>query len=93
MGFSLHIGEVASKKLANYGYEIFDYDIEKLQGIEGFGKDMAQSFYDFCIHNKDFIHEMQEILKPQLQVKTTQINTDFIFSSKNLRYYRHFWFK
>lgn len=78
----LHIGEVASKKLANYGYEIFDYDIGKLQEIEGFGKDMAQSFYDFCIHNKDFINEMQEILKPQLQVKTTQINTDSIFYQK-----------
>ncbi|MDY5822126.1 MAG: NAD-dependent DNA ligase LigA [Helicobacter sp.] len=78
----LHIGEVASKKLANYGYEIFDYNIEQLQEIEGFGKDMAQSFYDFCIHNKDFINEMQEILKPQLQVKTTQINTDSIFYQK-----------
>ncbi|MDY5950774.1 MAG: NAD-dependent DNA ligase LigA [Helicobacter sp.] len=78
----LHIGEVASKKLANYGYEIFDYNIEQLQEIEGFGKDMAQSFYDFCIHNKDFINKMQEILKPQLQVKTTQINTDSIFYQK-----------
>lgn len=79
----LHIGEVASKKLADYGYEIFDYDIEKLQEIEGFGKDMAQSFYDFCTHNKDFINEMQEILKPQLQnIQTTQVNTDSIFYQK-----------
>lgn len=79
----LHIGEVASKKLANYGYEIFDYDIEQLQEIDGFGKDMAQSFYDFCTHNKDFINEMQEILKPQLQnMQTTQVDTDSIFYQK-----------
>lgn len=79
----LHIGEVASKKLANYGYEIFDYNIEQLQEIDGFGKDMAQSFYDFCTHNKDFINEMQEILKPQLQnIQTTQVNTDSIFYQK-----------
>ncbi|TLD84636.1 NAD-dependent DNA ligase LigA [Helicobacter trogontum] len=79
----LHIGEVASKKLANYGYEIFDYNIEQLQEIDGFGKDMAQSFYDFCTHNKDFINEMQEILKPQLQnMQTTQVDTDSIFYQK-----------
>ncbi|MDY5184700.1 NAD-dependent DNA ligase LigA [Helicobacter trogontum] len=79
----LHIGEVASKKLANYGYEIFDYNIEQLQEIDGFGKDMAQSFYDFCTHNKDFINEMQEILKPQLQnTQTTQVNADSIFYQK-----------
>ncbi len=67
----LHIGEVASKKLAVFGYEIFDYNIEQLQAIEGFGKDMAQSFYDFCRLNRDFISDMFAILKPQIQTSQT----------------------
>lgn len=76
----LHIGEVASKKLAIYGYEIFSYSIEQLQDIEGFGGDMAKSFYDFCIDNRDFIDEMQEILKPQMQTQAQ--NTESIFYNK-----------
>lgn len=78
----LHIGEVASKRLAGFGYAIFDYSVDELQSISGFGKDMAQSFYDFCIDNRDFIDEMYAILKPQIQeIKDTQ-NTDSIFYNK-----------
>lgn len=76
----LHIGEVASKKLSIFGYPVFDYSVEELQSISGFGKDMAQSFYDFCVNNRDFIDEMYAILKPQMQTQTQ--NTESIFYNK-----------
>lgn len=78
----LHIGEVASKRLASFGYAIFDYSIDELQAINGFGKDMAQSFYDFCIDNRDFINEMYAILKPQMQDTQSTQNMDSIFYNK-----------
>lgn len=78
----LHIGEVASKKLANFGCAIFDYNIDELQAISGFGMDMAQSFYDFCIDNRNFIDEMYKILKPKMQDMTSTQDIDSIFYNK-----------
>lgn len=64
----LHIGEVASKKLAIFGLSVFDFSVEKLCEIEGFGVEMASSFYDFCVKNRGFIKELLEIIKPVVSV-------------------------
>lgn len=64
----LHIGEVASKKLAAFGLSVFDFSVEKLCEIEGFGGEMASSFADFCAKNGEFIRELIAIIKPVVSV-------------------------
>lgn len=62
----VHIGEVASKKLARHGFDVFTYSQEKLLQIDGFGEEMAISFYEFCKNNYDFIMELMQIVQPKL---------------------------
>ncbi len=64
----LHIGEVASKKLASFGTAIFSFGLEELEQIEQFGEEMAQSFYDFCYQNKEFIENLMQIITSKFLV-------------------------
>ncbi|MWV62293.1 NAD-dependent DNA ligase LigA [Helicobacter saguini] len=66
----LHIGEVASKKLAQFGDGVFDMNVDSLCKIEGFGEQMASSFCDFCTHNREFIAELMDIIKPVIESKS-----------------------
>ncbi len=59
-----HIGEVASKKIcAAYGLE-FDA-IRDLEELDGFGKEMAESFYEFMRVNKEKVRQLKEYVRPR----------------------------
>ncbi|RDU70321.1 NAD-dependent DNA ligase LigA [Helicobacter aurati] len=62
----LHIGEVASKKLAQFGTECFTMPKEQVANIDGFGEELAQSFTLYCQNNKEFIEQLLSITKPQI---------------------------
>ncbi|RDU64038.1 DNA ligase (NAD(+)) LigA [Helicobacter didelphidarum] len=79
----LHIGEVASKKLAYYGIEIFDKSFEELKEINGFGEEMAQSFYDFCHRNKEFIIDLIQIIQPVIEIsRSNKEQQENLFAKK-----------
>ncbi|STQ85871.1 NAD-dependent DNA ligase LigA [Helicobacter muridarum] len=60
----LHIGEVASKKIATFGLACFDMSKEEIINIDGFGVELAESFSSFCRDNMTFLQELLEITKP-----------------------------
>lgn len=60
-----HIGEGASKKLANkFGLEVFKKKYEDIITLDGFGKEMAESVIDFKTVNKDLIDKLINIISP-----------------------------
>lgn len=64
-----HIGEGASKKLANtFGLEFYQKDFEYFITLDGFGEEMANSLVEFCHINQERIKNLLNILTP----KTTQ---------------------
>ncbi|SQH71553.1 NAD-dependent DNA ligase LigA [Helicobacter mustelae] len=78
-----HIGEGASKKLAlAFGLECFDKDYDALTRIDGFGKEMAESFLEFSQVNARLIHVLLKILTPKVQ--QTQNPVQNYFSAKKI---------
>ena len=64
-----HIGEGASKKLANtFGLEFYQKDFDDFITLDGFGEEMANSLIEFCHINQERIKNLLNILTP----KTTQ---------------------
>lgn len=64
-----HIGEGASKKLANtFGLEFYQKVFEDFITLDGFGEEMANSLIEFCHINQERIKNLLNILTP----KTTQ---------------------
>lgn len=64
-----HIGEGASKKLANtFGLEFYQKGFEDFIALDGFGEEMANSLIEFCHINQERIKNLLNILTP----KTTQ---------------------
>ncbi|AWI34253.1 NAD-dependent DNA ligase LigA [Helicobacter apodemus] len=60
-----HIGEGASKKLANaFGVEFHTKNLEDFLELEGFGVEMANSLLEFCRVNKQRLLKLLEILTP-----------------------------
>jgi DNA ligase (NAD+) len=67
-----HIGEVASKKICkSYGLDFIGAD--NLEALDGFGKEMAESFYEFMRVNGEKVKTLLEIITPkQDSVQTLQ---------------------
>jgi len=62
-----HIGEVASKKIcAKFGLNFLDATKEELEQIDGFGKEMADSFLEFIRVNREKIIRLIKIIKPKV---------------------------
>lgn len=60
-----HIGQVASKKIAEvYGNEIFTATREGIQEIDGIGEEMAESFMEFLEVNEEKVRSLFEIINP-----------------------------
>lgn len=76
-----HIGEGASKKLANsFGIEFYQKTYEDFIALEGFGEEMAASLNEFCRVNIQRLLRLLELISP---VCTTQRSAqDSKFSGK-----------
>ncbi|MDE5602829.1 MAG: NAD-dependent DNA ligase LigA [Helicobacter sp.] len=60
-----HIGEGASKKLANtFGLDFYTKSSQDFLLLDGFGEEMANSLSEFCRVNKERLLKLFEILKP-----------------------------
>ena len=60
-----HIGEVASKQLAQtFGLEYKNATEEALLALEGFGEEMAKSFLEFMRVNKETVLKLESIIHP-----------------------------
>ena len=60
-----HIGEWASKKLANsYGLEFYTKTYEDFIALDGFGTEMAASVVEFCSVNRDRLLHLLEYIQP-----------------------------
>lgn len=81
-----HIGEGASKKLANsFGLEIFNKAYEDIVGLDGFGKEMANSVIEFGIVNKDLIDKLFHIISPTPPpIEIFKESKDNVFSGKSI---------
>ncbi|KEA46411.1 NAD-dependent DNA ligase LigA [Campylobacter mucosalis] len=63
-----HIGEVAAKKIENtFGDEWINAKFDEILAIDGFGKEMAQSFVEFIEVNKTSIINLLDIVRPVAQ--------------------------
>ncbi len=61
-----HIGEVASKTLAdNFGFNFINARKEEIVECEGIGEEMAESLLEFVRVNRETILKLQELLKPK----------------------------
>ncbi|WP_026944616.1 NAD-dependent DNA ligase LigA [Helicobacter rodentium] len=68
-----HIGEGASKKLANsFGIEFYQKTYEDFIALEGFGEEMAASLCEFCKVNIQRLLRLLELISP---ICTTQNST------------------
>lgn len=69
-----HIGEVAAKKIAQiYGDKWLNLSTSELLMIDGFGKEMAQSYEEFMRVNKQSLNELLSFVSPKFeQNKITQ---------------------
>lgn len=76
-----HIGEGASKKLANnFGIEFYQKTYEDFIALDGFGEEMAASLNEFCRVNIQRLLRLLELISP---VCTTQSSAqDSKFSGK-----------
>lgn len=78
-----HIGEGASKKIAqSFGLDCFNQDFENIIALDGFGKEMTESFLEFGRVNQKLIQTLFEILTPT--IKNQNKNTQSFFSNKNI---------
>lgn len=78
-----HIGEGASKKLANsFGLECFEKDFEAILALDGFGEEMSASLLEFGRVNHALIAKLFEILTPSIKPLTQ--NTQSFFSGKTI---------
>ncbi len=65
-----HIGEVASKKIAeHFGKGWIEASLEEIMGLDGFGKEMAESFVEFVEVNRDKIVKLISIIEPKIPKK------------------------
>jgi len=65
-----HIGEVASKTLAeHFGFEFVNMTKEKIIQCDGIGEEMAESILEFVRVNRETIKKLQNILKPLEPIK------------------------
>ncbi|WP_104722527.1 NAD-dependent DNA ligase LigA [Helicobacter mesocricetorum] len=63
-----HIGEGASKKLANtFGLDFYTKDLQDFLLLDGFGEEMANSLLEFCRVNKERLLKLFEILNPSYE--------------------------
>ncbi|WP_104697320.1 MULTISPECIES: NAD-dependent DNA ligase LigA [unclassified Helicobacter] len=78
-----HIGEGASKKIAqSFGLDCFKQDFDSIIALDGFGKEMTESFLEFGRVNQKLIGVLFDILTP---VATTQNkNLQSFFSNKSI---------
>ena len=65
-----HIGEGASKKLANaYGLEFYKKDYEDFIALDGFGSEMAESLVEFCAVNQTRLLHLLEYIAPTCNIQ------------------------
>ena len=65
-----HIGEVASKTLAdNFGFGFVNATKEEIIACDGIGEEMAESVLEFVRVNAETISKLQELLEPKEPVK------------------------
>lgn len=65
-----HIGEVASKTLAdNFGFDFVNVHKEQLIECDGIGEEIAESVLEFVRVNRETIEKLQDILQPQEPLK------------------------
>jgi DNA ligase (NAD+) len=71
-----HIGEVASKRIAElFGLEFVDISLEKLLDVDGFGEEMAKSYIDFMQVNREKVDKLLHIIEPQEAQKVEKKET------------------
>ena len=70
-----HIGEGASKKLANtFGDNFHHKSFEDFVALDGFGEEMANSLVEFCHVNQERINHLLTILQPKYNQNSTNAN-------------------
>ncbi|TLD81407.1 NAD-dependent DNA ligase LigA [Helicobacter sp. MIT 11-5569] len=67
-----HIGEGASKKLANtFGLEFYQKSFEDFIALDGFGEEMAASLEEFCKVNLERLLRLLELISPTCTTQNT----------------------
>ena len=73
-----HIGEGASKKLAqHFGLDTFKLELDSILSLDGFGEEMARSLVEFNVANKALIEELISIITPCVEIITYDKNHTF----------------
>ncbi len=73
-----HIGEVASKSLAQeFGLGIVDASFEEIIALDGIGEEMANSLLEFMRVNHDFVLKLFETIVPTVEEKKEAIENPF----------------
>lgn len=73
-----HIGEGASKKLAqHFGLDTFKLELDSILSLDGFGEEMARSLVEFNVANKALIEELISIITPRVEIITYDKNHTF----------------
>lgn len=79
-----HIGEGASKKIAqSFGIACFEKNFDEIIALDGFGKEMTESFLEFGKVNHQLIQMLFKILTPTVTQHITH-NTKGFFSNKTI---------
>jgi len=79
-----HIGEVASKMIANqFGFSYIDVTKEQIVKIDGIGEEMAESFLEFMRVNRETVLKLQELISPTQPEKKEEVK-DNVFKSKTV---------
>ena len=68
-----HIGEVASKKICTK-YGTYFLDADDLDSVDGFGTQMAESFYEFMRVNRAKVEKLLQIIQP-IQPQKSSVET------------------
>ena len=80
-----HIGEGASKKIAlELGEQCFNARYEDVINIEGFGEEMARSFLEFALVNRELVENLMQIIKPRMPDTASAESSGGIFSGKSV---------
>lgn len=78
-----HIGEVASKKIAqSFGLEFLHMSKDEYEKLDGFGIEMAKSMDEFLHVNKEKLIRLLDIIKPQ--VEQMRVDANSIFFGKTI---------
>ncbi len=73
-----HIGEVASKALAeHFGLGIVDATFEEIVAIDGIGEEMANSLLEFMRVNRQKVLKLFEIIQPTVEKKVEAAENPF----------------